>query len=424
MNTKVKKSLAAVFCAATLVSTAACSSDTSWSIKNGSETLSIGTYIYYMSAAFDEAKEKTDAKGNDILSATIEKKTGDQWIRDRAKELCVEQLTIDKLVEDNKVKITDEDLSSYNSYITQMWPYIKGTYEPMGISQDSFKKAVGEKAVKQDKLFEALYNTGGKLAVDDKEVEDYFLKNYTSYTLISKSLSSIGEDGTSKAMTDEEIETVKVELQEYQRIINDDKKSMDDVVAKYKENNKTEADPTQSYIQNLENSSVSDELKNALEKLDEGKSTTLKLDTAYYFIYKGKISDEVGTLTDKDDTSTRISVLHELKDDDFEDYIAKQAKELKYEQNDAAFAKYTPSRVVTEDESSEEASDDTSNKDESSKDESSKDESSKDESSKADDSKSDETSKDENKADENSTDASTDESKADENSTDASTDEQ
>lgn len=404
MNTKVKKSVAAVFCAAMLMSTAACSSDTSWSIKNDSETLSIGTYIYYMSTAFDEAKEKTDAKGNDILSATIENKTGDQWIKDRAKELCVEQLTIDKLVEDNKVKVTDDDLSSYTSYITQMWPYIKGTYEPMGVSQDSFKKAVAEKSVKKDKLFEALYNTGGKLAVDDKEIEEYFLNNYTNYTIISKSLTTVNEDGTSKAMTDEEIETVKVELQEYERIINNDKKSMDDVIAKYKENNETESDPTQSYVQNLSNSTASEELTNAIKKLDDGKSTTLKLDSTYYFIYKGAIKDEVKKLTDKDDTSTRFSVLHELKDDDFEDYIAKQAKELKYEQNDAAFAKYTPSRVVTEeasdDNSSEaESSKDTSSKDESSKDESSNDASgddtsSKNESSKTDDDKSDEASKD------------------------------
>ena len=46
-------------------------------------------------------KEKTGKSGNVVLSETIDKKTGDQWIRDRAKELCVEQMTLDKLCKDN-----------------------------------------------------------------------------------------------------------------------------------------------------------------------------------------------------------------------------------------------------------------------------------------------------------------------------------
>lgn len=87
--------------------------DTSWSVKrNDDETFSVGTYIYYMTQAYSEAKEKTGKSGNVVLSETIDKETGDQWIRDRAKELCVEQMTLDKLCKDNKINITDDEINA------------------------------------------------------------------------------------------------------------------------------------------------------------------------------------------------------------------------------------------------------------------------------------------------------------------------
>ena len=108
MKNAIKKIAASTICGALLLSMAGCA-DTSWSVKrNDDETLSVGTYIYYMTQAYSEAKEKTGKSGDVVLSETIDKKTGDQWIRDRAKELCVEQMTLDKLCKDNKINITDD----------------------------------------------------------------------------------------------------------------------------------------------------------------------------------------------------------------------------------------------------------------------------------------------------------------------------
>lgn len=158
MKNAIKKIAASTICGALLLSMAGCA-DTSWSVKkNDDETLSVGTYIYYMTQAYSEAKEKTGKSGNVVLSETIDKKTGDQWIRDRAKELCVEQMTLDKLCKDNKINITDDEINAtytdksafygYYSY-SDMWVMSKQSYEAMGISENSYKNAIIKTALEK-----------------------------------------------------------------------------------------------------------------------------------------------------------------------------------------------------------------------------------------------------------------------------------
>lgn len=364
MKNIIKKTIAAAFCGTLLLSTAACA-DTSWSIKNDDETLSIGTYIYYMSQAYGEAKEKSEKKGNDLLSATIEKKTGDEWIRSRAKELCVEQLTVNKLCKDNKVAATDDEINDaynasngYYSY-AQMWIYTKQTYEAMGISEDSYKDAVVGTSLNKSKLFDKIYGEGGSQEVKESDLEKYFTENYVYYKYFSTPFTTTDEDGKSTTLTDEEKERVKVRYENYVKMINNESKTMDDVIEKYKKDTETETDPSMTSCDNLNKDFVlGDTVKNKLKETAEGKAAYVATDNGYYFVYKLPIKDKVSDLTNKEDTSTRSEVLHALKDEDFTKYIEEQAKNTKYEQNDAAFNKYTPSRVIpdSDNESSEESS--------------------------------------------------------------------
>ncbi len=361
MKNIVKKIIAASFCGALLMSTTACA-DTSWSVKNDDETLSVGTYIYYMTQAYSEAKEKSGKSGDAVLSETIEKKTGDQWIRDRAKELCVEQLTINKLCRDNKVNVTDDEIeASYNdssafygiySY-AQMWIYSKQAYEDMGISEESFKNAVVATGIAHDKLFDNIYGEGGSQEVKESELEKYFTDNYVYYKYFSTPLTKTDDEGNSTDLTDAEKEALKVKYENYAKIINDEKKTMDDVIAKYKEYEDTEEDPSMSSCDNINESFIlGDKVKDKLKEMKDGEAAYVATDTEYYFVYKMPIKDNIDSLTDKNDTSLHSQVLHQYKGDDYTKYIEDQAKKLKYEQNDAAFAKYTPDRVIPDEDNS------------------------------------------------------------------------
>lgn len=413
MKNAIKKIAASTICGALLLSMAGCA-DTSWSVKkNDDETLSVGTYIYYMTQAYSEAKEKTGKSGNVVLSETIDKKTGDQWIRDRAKELCVEQMTLDKLCKDNKINITDDEIDAtyksqsvfygygYCSYY-DMWVMSKQSYEAMGISENSYKNAIIKTALEKDKFFNKLYGEGGSKEVKDSELEKYFKENYVSYKYLTTSLNKTDSNGKSTTMTDEEKEVVKAQYERYVKIINEQGKTIDDVAAQYDKDYPSESSTksssessqettssassekssqpettsseastesstessnsstkksssVQSSIEDLSNDNFvfGDEVKKKLKEMKDNEAAYVATSSAYYFLYKTPIADEVSSALDKNNTSNyRSKILHSIKDDEFDKYIEEQGKKIDYEFNDAAYNKYTPSRVIPDSDNS------------------------------------------------------------------------
>ena len=417
MKNAIKKIAASTICGALLLSMAGCA-DTSWSVKrNDDEKLSVGTYIYYMNQAYSEAKEKTGKSGNDVLSETIDKKTGDEWIRDRAKELCAEQMTLDKLCQDNKITITDDEIDAtyksqsvfygygYCSYY-DMWVMSKQSYEAMGISENSYKNAIIKTALEKDKLFNKLYGEGGSKEVKDSELEKYFKENYVSYKYLTTSLNKTDSNGKSTTMTDEEKEVVKAQYERYVKIINEQGKTIDDVAAQYDKDYPSESSTesssessqettssassekssqpettsseastesstessnsstkksssVQSSVEDLSNDNFvfGDEVKKKLKEMKDNEAAYVATSSAYYFLYKTPIADEVSSALDKNNTSNyRSKILHSIKDDEFDKYIEEQGKKIDYEFNDASYNKYTPSRVIPDSDNSKDES--------------------------------------------------------------------
>ena len=144
-------------------------------------------------------------------------------------------------------------------------------------------------------------------------------------------------------MSDEEAKKVTDEIDGYVKDINGGK-SYDDVLAAYMKANDIESDPATSNIENLENSSLGDEVKEALKKLDNNKATAVKVgsgeNAVYYFIYKRNIKD-----TAKDylaDETNSANVLSSMKSEEFADYIEELTKKLDYEENTSVINQYEP----------------------------------------------------------------------------------
>ena len=233
-------------------------------------------------------------------------------------------------------------------------------------------------------------------------------------------------------MSDEEKEVVKARYERYANIINEQKKTLDDVAAQYNKDypsesssessnnettsseastesskettsseasaesskettsseasaesskettsseassnessssensNKTTTNPIQSSVEDLssDNFVFGNDVKNKLKEMKEGEAAYVGTSSAYYFLYKMPIADEVSTALAKDGAnSERSAILHSLKDDDFDKYIDEQTKKIDYEFNDAAFSKYTPSRVIPDSDNSKEESSESS----------------------------------------------------------------
>lgn len=337
-----------------------------WSYKSGDKELAIGVYIYSLDTAYQQAKsyaqklDDYDESKDSWLEMEItdddgKKEVASKWIKDQAKLMCLSYLVLDEQIEKENIDISlasaDEQAETYWN-VGQYADYgyvmpMKDDLEPYGISFESFRYCSTEYSVKYQALFDKLYKEGGSKEVSDEELTKYFNENYTDYSYFTVNLYNASTDeagqSTNVAMSDEEAKKVTDEIDGYVKDVNNGK-SYDDVLEAYMKANDIESDPATSNIENLENSSLGDEVKEALEKLDNKKATAVKVgsgeNAVYYFIYKRNIKDAV-----KDyiaDETKKANLISSMKGDEFADYIEELTKSLDYEENTSAIDKYEP----------------------------------------------------------------------------------
>ncbi len=340
-----------------------------WSYRAGDKELAIGVYIYSLDTAYQQAKtyaselEDYDETSDSWLDMEItdddgNKEVASKWIKDQAKTMCLTYLVLDEQLEKENVEIPEASIASADEQAETYWnvgQYADYGYfmpmsedlEPYGISLESFAYCSTEYSVKYQALFDKLYKEGGSKEVTNEELSEYFSDNYTDYSYFTVNLYTASTDetgaSTNVAMSEEEAKKVTDEIDGYVKQVNGGT-SYDDVVAKYMEANEVESDPSVSNIENLENSSLGDEVKDALKELDNNKATAVKVGSGesavYYFIYKRDINDaKADYLADENNSA---GVLASMKGDEFADYLEGLTEELKYEENTSVIDKYDP----------------------------------------------------------------------------------
>lgn len=337
-----------------------------WSYKTADKELAIGVYIYSLDTAYQQAKsyaqelDDYDESKDSWLEMEItdddgNKEVASKWIKDQAKLMCLSYLVVDEQIKKENI---DVSLASADEQAETFWNVgqyadygyvmpMKDDLEPYGISLESFRYCSTEYSTKYQALFNKLYKEGGSKEVTDEELTKYFNDNYTDYSYFSVNLYTASTDeageSTNIAMSDKEAKKVTDEIDGYVKDINNGK-AYDDVIDAYMKANDIESDPATSSIENLENTSLGDEVKEALEKLDNNKATAVKVgsgeNAVYYFIYKRNIKDAA-----KDylaDETNSAKVLSSMKGEEFDDYIEELTKKLDYEENTSAIDKYEP----------------------------------------------------------------------------------
>lgn len=354
---KIIKPLA-LFSAAALLACASGCADTSWSFKTDDTTLSNGNYIYYTYMAYSEALSKIDeaesesseasessesSENEDVLSKEIDGKSVDEWIKDKATEECVAQMTIDKLIKEYDVKVDEEDLQLYEGSAEQWYQYYSTLFNKIGVSKDTYVTATGTYNGLSNQLFLAIYGEGGSKEVSQEDREAYFKENYTNYFYIPYSLLTTDDDGNSVSIDDTTLDNVKVNFAKYADMLNTQGKTTDDVVTEYLADFETETDPSESNTSVLEDVISDEELLTAISDLKENTATVTTIDDTYYLIYKGAIADQVSTLEDE---MINSSLLHKMKGDEYNEYLDEEEAKLKYETNDACLSNYTIQRII------------------------------------------------------------------------------
>lgn len=341
-----------------------------WAYKTADNELSIGVYIYSLNLAYSQAqsfaKEQLDdysTENKDWLSKEIEdddgnKQVAEDWIKEQAEIMCKSYLVIDEQMAKAGIELSTADIASAEDQAETYWNvgqyasygYImpmKDELEPYGVSLESFTYATTLYSAKNSKLFDSTYGKGGTEEVSDSELTDYFKENYVDYSYVTVNLyeSTTDESGTSKdvALSEEEAKKLTDEMDGYAKDINSGS-SYEDVIAKYMEKNNIESDPSTSNVENINTSSLGEEVVEALKELKSNSATTLKVgsgDSAvYYLIFKKDINNDVDDYI-KSDTN-RPTVLSNMKSDDFKDYIKDLADKLECEANTSVLDRYKP----------------------------------------------------------------------------------
>lgn len=371
----IKKITAAFLAVLMIMSISGCSTKPEWSYKVDDNEMQIGVYIYALYTAYNQAATyASSAEGYDaeksFLNLTITDDDGEtavakDWIVDTAKELTKNILTIEEEFEARGLTLTAEDEAAakesadndwnlgpyydmYLAYGMMPTPY-KDILEPYGVSYESFERASYMASAKQTALFEEIYINDEETAVSTEDLTNYFTENYTSYSYLSVRLADSATDDsgstTYTAMSDEDIAEIESTLQGYADNINNGTGTFAEQMVEYTALKELESDPSTSAVENLDESSLNEDVIAALNELEEGKASLVKVGEAenayYYLIYKAPIADSVADYIE--DETNSFNVLSAMKSEEFQDMLTAKAEELGIQENTSVVNSYKPS---------------------------------------------------------------------------------
>lgn len=342
MKKALALALAAVFCA----SAAGCSNvDKSWSMKNSSETLPVGCYIYNLYLSYSEANSNKTDSTKTVFEQQIDNEDGATWIRSEAYSLTKQILLVDQKMTDLNLSLTDDETSSVNSFNSSTWSSYSTQMETYGVAQSSFNKAYGEFLFKKQKIFESIYDTNGTNAVSDSELKDYYINNYTDFSYMVCALYQTDSSGNySASYTDEQKAAAKEPLDNYAAAISAGTMTMQEAGDAYATALGTTS--TVLYSDSLNLSSTSnypDLFISTLESMQTGEVQAFELSDvqAYVLLYK---NDTAANADEKISSSTdRSNLLYEYKNEEFEANLKSEAESMTgVTVNEAALNSYDP----------------------------------------------------------------------------------
>ena len=356
---RIVRSASVLAAAAILVSAAGCA-DTSWSYKTSNKSITNGMWIYstysQVSTALSKIQEETgktvDITDDDFSSKKVEKKKVYDWIQTNAKDKCIEALTYEKLVKDNKVKIDENTIKSGEKMYESYMGGASDLYDKLGISMKSAAYLDSTVQTYKDEVFKKLYDKEGTKAVSDDEVQKYFKENYTDYYYIHYSLKTTDDQGNSKDIDDDTKDKVTAAFARYATELNNGSKTPTEIDEEYKKDFSLGADdtvPSTAATSKLSDSNMNEDVQKEIKALGDKKADVKTIDDTYYLLYKGSINEKAKNITDdstKQDAISRLNIVHDIKDDEFDKYVEAEKKKLKYDTNDACISKYSVERTV------------------------------------------------------------------------------
>lgn len=348
--------------------TATACADNSWAIKGEGETLSTGVYVFYLMQSYQEAIQKLTQEGkstSDISNEKIEDQSAPNWIVEKALKRCKELIATEKMFKDMNLSLTEEETKKAQETTDSLWESSGSMYEKnFGINKDAVHQASSLFNSKTDKIFHAIYGKEGSNAVSDDEINDYYKANYVKILFYSKvpyeSQKNNEENNDSEAENKTENsaesenkensednkkvdtdETIQKEFEEYTSAINSGSQTIGQIrdAIKKSENITDDTDPLVAQVINPNSSSLTEEIRDAVNKLESGKATYIKFNDVYFMLIKS--SDPIEN-PDLNEEGKRDGILYDMKNKEFESKIEETVNGINFNINYNAINQFNP----------------------------------------------------------------------------------
>ncbi|MBQ4569071.1 MAG: hypothetical protein IJA62_03260 [Ruminococcus sp.] len=352
-----------------------------WSYKNDAREYAMGIYVYSLMTAYNQAYTiLSEEQGEDFdkeASILSQESSFDEagksyvcrdWVLKEADYITRNLMAIDNMVEEFQVEIDpateaaaydqarkDWDLGpyyeEYRSYGYSAAPY-KDLLEPMGISYESFYDATYLASVKQTAVFNRFYHKGGLKAVSEKEISEYFEENYSSYSYFTVNLYESTTDSTTNQtvntpLPEAKIKEIKENLSLYSTMMRAGNATFEEVIGMYAAYAGLDYDPSASYVEDLDNSSLPKEVAEVVDTLKDEETKIVYLGsgdtTVAYYLYKKPVAKETKSYIANE--SNYDSLLQDMKNDEFNETLREYTDKVECEVNTQEVNKFTPELI-------------------------------------------------------------------------------
>lgn len=157
-------------------------------------------YMYYM----DKVHSSPEAYG-------LKEKASFNDCKQTVKQLCAEYIAINTLFKDSGKNLNYIDATDTSERVGDIWRLYSDYYENLGVSKSTITK-IEESVTKKEFLFNYYYGTGGENEVPQKDVKDYFLKNYAAFLSINGYYTLTDDNDKTRTLTGTEKANLKTKF--------------------------------------------------------------------------------------------------------------------------------------------------------------------------------------------------------------------
>lgn len=357
-----KKITAAALAAAAALSFTACGKDTTWGAEIDGLTLRAGMLIYFQSEALSEAQAFMQEGDENVLDITIENQPARDWINAKAVEKMQEYAAVESKYSELGLSFEDKEEERVSIVVDQWWEYIGTYYEELGVSKQSYLD-VGLNGEKRAAVFDYYYGEGGERAVAEEEIISYLNENYARIKYIEMPLKD-GEENLLKSegkaeimkMAKGYIDRLSASSATFEEIAEEYNDYYASLSASAEENGEENIDDDTDEetggeeadygtVISKESSFPSAKAVEEAFKLSGGAGgtsyTVVEEDEVYYLVAKLDLFADPDYLE-----NNRSSVLHSLKDEEFEETISGWTSSQSVNVNQDAVKRYKLDKMV------------------------------------------------------------------------------